>query len=94
VYCKKNKLGMELKAATTQRLSINPNGGGGGGITSRFYEEKTNAGHRLFCHFQAIMFFGQVVASYFLSFIVSLAFEAPVVSMLKIVAPQKQKKSH
>ncbi|PNF31216.1 hypothetical protein B7P43_G14861 [Cryptotermes secundus] len=40
-----------------------------------------------------IIFFGQVVASYILSFVVSLAFEAPVVSLLKIVAPERRKKS-
>jgi len=28
MHCNKNKLGMELKAATTQRLSINPTWGG------------------------------------------------------------------
>lgn len=32
-----------------------------------------------------IIFLGQVVASYILSFIVSIAFEAPVVSMLRIL---------
>ncbi|GLV44148.1 uncharacterized protein CBL_12556 [Carabus blaptoides fortunei] len=41
-----------------------------------------------------IMFLGQVVASYVLSFIVSLAFEAPVVTMLKILTQFKVKKSH
>ncbi|KDR09103.1 Nose resistant to fluoxetine protein 6 [Zootermopsis nevadensis] len=40
-----------------------------------------------------IIFFGQVTASYILSFIVSLAFEAPMVSLLKIVAPERRKKS-
>lgn len=41
----------------------------------------------------AIVFFGQVVASYILSFVVSLAFEAPFVQLLKIVAPDRRKKS-
>lgn len=35
--------------------------------------------------FMIIVFLGQVVASYVLSFIVSVAFEAPVVSMLRIL---------
>ena len=78
------------------KVKYQPNLGGGRAaeITSQFQQEKTNAGHRLFCLFQAIIFFGQVVASYLLSFIISLAFEAPVVSLLKIVAPEKRKKSH
>jgi len=33
---------------------------------------------------------GQTVASYLLSFVVSLAFEAPVVTMLKILVPNKK----
>ncbi|KAF7990013.1 hypothetical protein HCN44_008687 [Aphidius gifuensis] len=41
-----------------------------------------------------IVFIGQVVLSYVISFIVSLAFEAPVVSMLKIVSPKKKKRIH
>ncbi|XP_070493189.1 nose resistant to fluoxetine protein 6 isoform X1 [Chironomus tepperi] len=36
------------------------------------------------------IFMGQTVASYLLSFIVSLAFEAPVVTMLKILVPNKK----
>lgn len=39
-----------------------------------------------------IVFIGQVVLSYVISFVVSLAFEAPVVSMLKIVSPKKKKR--
>ncbi|KAK0083724.1 hypothetical protein PV325_008322 [Microctonus aethiopoides] len=39
-----------------------------------------------------IVFFGQVVLSYLVSFVISLAFEAPVVSMLKILAPKKKKR--
>ncbi|XP_012280253.1 O-acyltransferase like protein isoform X2 [Orussus abietinus] len=39
-----------------------------------------------------ITFFGQVVLSYFLSFVISVSFEAPVVSMLKILAPKKRKR--
>ncbi|KAJ6620116.1 Nose resistant to fluoxetine protein 6, partial [Pseudolycoriella hygida] len=39
-----------------------------------------------------ITFFGQVVASYILSFIVSLSFEAPVVTMLKILTPNRKKR--
>ncbi|XP_047103492.1 O-acyltransferase like protein-like [Schistocerca piceifrons] len=38
-----------------------------------------------------ILFSGQVVASYILSFILSLAFEAPIVSLLKLFAPDKSK---
>ncbi|XP_011506464.1 PREDICTED: nose resistant to fluoxetine protein 6-like isoform X3 [Ceratosolen solmsi marchali] len=37
-----------------------------------------------------ITFFGQVVASYILSFVISISFEAPVVSMLKILSPKKR----
>ncbi|KAI4502939.1 hypothetical protein M0802_001983 [Mischocyttarus mexicanus] len=39
-----------------------------------------------------ITFLGQLILSYFLSFIVSVSFEAPVVSMLKILAPNKRKR--
>ncbi|KAL0106693.1 hypothetical protein PUN28_015324 [Cardiocondyla obscurior] len=39
-----------------------------------------------------ITFLGQLVLSYVLSFVVSLAFEAPVVSMLKIFSPKKRKR--
>ncbi|KAL7303646.1 hypothetical protein TKK_0003791 [Trichogramma kaykai] len=39
-----------------------------------------------------ITFFGQVVASYLLSFVISVSFEAPVVSMLKILSPKKRKR--
>lgn len=37
------------------------------------------------------MFFGQLVASYLLAFILSLAYEAPIVSLLRIVSPTKRK---
>lgn len=40
---------------------------------------------------QIVMFFGQVVLSYLLSFIISLSFEAPVVTMLKILTPNRKK---
>ncbi|XP_037932591.1 nose resistant to fluoxetine protein 6-like [Teleopsis dalmanni] len=39
-----------------------------------------------------VMFFGLVVASYLLSFIVSISFEAPVVTMLKILSPSRKKR--
>nr|XP_050859861.1 O-acyltransferase like protein isoform X1 [Vespula vulgaris] len=39
-----------------------------------------------------ITFLGQLILSYVLSFIVSVSFEAPVVSMLKILAPKKRKR--
>ncbi|XP_067007204.2 nose resistant to fluoxetine protein 6 [Anabrus simplex] len=39
-----------------------------------------------------LLFLGQLVASYILAFVVSLAFEAPVVSLLKILAPPKNEK--
>lgn len=42
--------------------------------------------------FQMITFLGQLVLSYALSFVVSIAFEAPVVGMLKIVSPKKRKR--
>ncbi|XP_026669927.1 nose resistant to fluoxetine protein 6-like isoform X2 [Ceratina calcarata] len=38
-----------------------------------------------------ITFFGILVLSYILSFVVSVAFEAPIVSMLKILSPKKRK---
>lgn len=41
----------------------------------------------------ATIYLGQIVLSYGLSFIISLAFEAPVVSMLRIMSPTKSKKS-
>lgn len=37
-----------------------------------------------------IIFLGQTAASYLLSFAVSLAFEAPVVTMLKILVPNRK----
>ncbi|XP_052856836.1 uncharacterized protein LOC128265072 [Drosophila gunungcola] len=39
-----------------------------------------------------VMFFGLTVASYFLSFMVSMSFEAPVVTMLKILSPSRKKR--
>ncbi|KNC30260.1 hypothetical protein FF38_14520 [Lucilia cuprina] len=39
-----------------------------------------------------VMFFGFVVASYLLSFVVSMSFEAPVVTMLKILSPSRKKR--
>ncbi|XP_070156257.1 O-acyltransferase like protein isoform X1 [Polyergus mexicanus] len=39
----------------------------------------------------AITFLGQLVLSYVFSFIVSITFEAPVVSMLKILSPKKRR---
>ncbi|XP_036343941.1 nose resistant to fluoxetine protein 6-like, partial [Rhagoletis pomonella] len=39
-----------------------------------------------------ILFFGLVVASYLLSFVVSMSFEAPVVTMLKILSPSRKKR--
>lgn len=41
---------------------------------------------------QVVMFFGLTVASYFLSFVVSMSFEAPVVTMLKILSPSRKKR--
>lgn len=41
---------------------------------------------------QVITFFGLVVCSYLLSFVVSLSFEAPVVMMLKILSPNRKKR--
>lgn len=40
----------------------------------------------------AIAFLGQIVASFVLAFAVSLAFEAPVVTMLKILTPNRKKR--
>lgn len=40
--------------------------------------------------FQAILFLGQIVVSYFFAFILSIAFEAPIVSLLKLVSPTKR----
>ncbi|EDW86385.1 uncharacterized protein Dwil_GK17715 [Drosophila willistoni] len=39
-----------------------------------------------------VMFFGLTVISYFLSFAVSMSFEAPVVTMLKILSPSRKKR--
>ncbi|XP_033352837.1 nose resistant to fluoxetine protein 6-like isoform X1 [Bombus vosnesenskii] len=39
-----------------------------------------------------ITFFGALVSSYILSFIISVSFEAPIVSMLKILSPKKRKR--
>lgn len=38
------------------------------------------------------MFLGQLVASYILAFLLSITFEAPIVSLLKIVSPTKRNK--
>lgn len=38
-----------------------------------------------------MMYFGQLAVSYILAFVVSLAFEAPMVQLLKLVSPTKQK---
>ncbi|XP_022113117.2 nose resistant to fluoxetine protein 6-like [Pieris rapae] len=37
-----------------------------------------------------VLFLGLTVISYFLAFVISVAFEAPIVTMLKIVSPQKK----
>ncbi|VVC86998.1 unnamed protein product [Leptidea sinapis] len=37
-----------------------------------------------------VLFLGLTVISYFLAFLISVAFEAPIVTMLKIVSPQKK----
>ncbi|KAI5699509.1 hypothetical protein M8J75_003957 [Diaphorina citri] len=37
------------------------------------------------------LFIGQLVTSYLISFLVSLAFEAPIVTMLKIISPTKRR---
>lgn len=42
---------------------------------------------------QVIYFFGQTVSSYILAFIVSVMFEAPVVTMLKILSPSRKKRA-
>jgi hypothetical protein len=38
----------------------------------------------------AVLFLGQLVVSYFFAFILSIAFEAPIVSLLKLVSPTKR----
>ncbi|XP_026806475.1 nose resistant to fluoxetine protein 6-like [Rhopalosiphum maidis] len=38
----------------------------------------------------AILFLGQIVVSYLFAFILSIAFEAPIVSLLKLVSPTKR----
>ncbi|XP_022169474.1 nose resistant to fluoxetine protein 6-like [Myzus persicae] len=38
----------------------------------------------------AILFLGQIVVSYIFAFILSIAFEAPIVSLLKLVSPTKR----
>lgn len=47
------------------------------------------------CVFQMILYFGNAVASFLLSFFISLTFEAPVVNLLKIMLmpPQVKKTS-
>jgi len=40
---------------------------------------------------QLILYFGNLVASYLLSFCISLAFEAPVVTLLKIAFTSKKR---
>nr|CAD7262902.1 unnamed protein product [Timema shepardi] len=41
-----------------------------------------------------ILFLGQAVASYILAFVVSITYEAPIVSLLKICSPKKKKRSY
>lgn len=48
--------------------------------------------HFILSFFQMITFLGQLVLSYALSFVISISFEAPVVSMLKIFSPKKRKR--
>lgn len=65
------------------------------GRNGKSIAEETNLSLSVIKHlifFQMITFLGQLVLSYALSFVVSLAFEAPVVSMLKIVSPKKRKR--
>ncbi|KPJ20289.1 Nose resistant to fluoxetine protein 6 [Papilio machaon] len=40
--------------------------------------------------FKFVLFLGLTVLSYFFAFVISVAFEAPMVTMLKILAPQKK----
>lgn len=42
-------------------------------------------------YFQIVLFFGHVVLSFLLAFVISLSFEAPVVTMLKILTPNRKK---
>lgn len=58
-------------------------------------EKRRDCGETLyFFSFQLITFLGQLVLSYALSFVISISFEAPVVSMLKILSPKKRKRIH
>lgn len=41
--------------------------------------------------FQIVLFFGHLILSYLLAFAISLSFEAPVVTMLKILTPNRKK---
>lgn len=40
---------------------------------------------------QIVMFFGHMMLSFLLAFIISLSFESPVVTMLKILKPNREK---
>lgn len=41
--------------------------------------------------FQLILYFGNLVASYLMSFCISIAFEAPIVNLLKIAFISKKR---
>lgn len=58
-------------------------------IIIRAYALNTDAPLHMSIDSMVIIFFGQTCASYLMSFVVSLAFEAPVCALLRILAKQK-----
>lgn len=56
------------------------------------FDWETKLNKFIYLILQVVTFFGQMVLSYLLSFLVSLSFEAPVVTMLKILSPNRKKR--
>lgn len=45
----------------------------------------------IYMFFKLILYFGNLVASYLMSFCISIAFEAPIVNLLKIAFTSKKR---
>ncbi|XP_053691463.1 O-acyltransferase like protein [Sabethes cyaneus] len=60
-------------------------------IVNRIYAMESDSPIHMTPNNLTTLYLGQVVSSYVLAFIVSLSFEAPVVTMLKIMSPSRKK---
>ncbi|XP_050548224.1 nose resistant to fluoxetine protein 6-like [Daktulosphaira vitifoliae] len=59
-------------------------------IVIRYAIMKRDSPFHLTIESVTLMFLGQLVVSYFFAFLLSIAFEAPFVSLLKLVSPTKR----